>query len=173
MDFKFLPYTVIDGIPSMSNSYIKGIYDRCVESGLEEILFHDGSINDADDFMNHVTNLGTMFWAIFYRKKMVGFFWLNRLEKTHAYCHFAAFPEIWGRGLAEEAGKQAMTIALKHFSMIIGMIPADNQVAIDYLGRVGLTDLADVPNLLWSKKLECPITGKLMCITREDLHEDL
>jgi len=172
---QFLSYVRIDGIPTIRNTQIRDIYNRCVETGIADMLFHDGSINDSEDFLQHVTRADVIFTLIFVpgENEPMGFFWLNRLERTHAYCHFAAFPEYWGKPVTVKAGQQAMDWCLHTFHTIMGMVPISNKYAIDYLYRVGLKDVGDIPNLIWSAKEEKPVTGKLMYITREALNESI
>lgn len=179
---RFMPYTVVDGIPTFKDSDLSRIYKRLVYEGIEPLLFHDGAINNEQDFISMIRNPNTLFWTITYEEKDVGFFWLNRLEKTHAYCHFTGYTEWWGRVITVVAGREAMRMLLTakdtegeyFWHTIMGMVPTSNVFAIDYLKRVGLETLGEVPNLIWSKEKSEPVPGTVMYITRELLeHADL
>lgn len=171
-NWNFLPYTFVDGVPTLRDSEIIYIYEKCFEDGIGDLLFHDGSINSAEEFLSHVKQPNVLFWIIYYQGELLGFFWLNRLETTCAYCHFAGFPKFWGTGLTVKAGKKAMAIVLRHFNVIMGMLPSDNNIAINYLYRVGLKKVGEVPNLLWSKAKGKPVKGTILYITGEDLNEN-
>jgi RimJ/RimL family protein N-acetyltransferase len=168
--WNLLPYTKVDGIPTMRDSEIKFLYDKCFDEGVGRILFHDGAIESADQFLAHVKSFQSLFWAIFYEGKPFGFFWLNRLEKTHAYCHFVSYPDYWGKGIGVEAGKRAMAICTDIFPTIMGMIPSSNIIAIDYLKRVGLKEVGEIENLM-TDIMGNPVTGTMLYITKEMLDE--
>jgi hypothetical protein len=171
--WNFLPYTHVDGVPTMRDSDIKFLYDKCFEEGIGEILFHDGKISNAEQFIDHMTSTLVMFWAVYYEGKPFGFYWLNRIDTTHAYCHFTCYPEFWGTELTVEAGKRAMKICTKFFPTIMGMLPSENTFAIDYLKRVGLNIVGEVPNLMWSQTTGKPCKGTMLYITKEMLDESL
>jgi RimJ/RimL family protein N-acetyltransferase len=178
---RFRPYFKIDGIPTIKDSEIEAIYHQTVDEGFAETLFHDATINSAEEFRLHVTDPRQLFWIIYSEedKEPIAFFWLNRVEKTHAYCHFAFFVKYWGNPITVEAGKQAMALLLTvqeghdkpAFHTIMGMVPASNLFAIEYLKRVGLKHSLAVPNLMWSKKQQKPVAGHLMYITKKELDE--
>jgi hypothetical protein len=167
---EFTPYTRIDGIPLHRDSYLKGLYERLVESGTHELLFHDGQIQNDLDFIAMVKDMSKTVWfemKVF--DETIGMFWLNRIEKTHAYCHFMAYPEYWGRKDLVLMGQEAMRMVLGIVPMIMGMIPSWNTHAIDYLKKVGLQDGGTFPFLIWSAKDNKPVEGKILYITQEDL----
>lgn len=179
-DLYFRPYVRIDGIPTMKDSEVEEIYHRCFDEGFGDTLFHDGTIKNVEEFRNAVTHPTVMFWIVYNKeeKDEVGFFWLNRIEQTHAYCHFAGFVKYWGKPILTQAGVEAMTLLLKPrgeakplFDTIMGMIPSSNTFGIEYLRRVGLKDYGEIPNLLWSLKEQQPVNGYLMYITEKELDE--
>jgi hypothetical protein len=167
LEFTF--YQHIDGIPTMRDSDILNLYIKCVDEGLSGLLFHDGSIRNEYEFLDYVKTPGCIFCTITLTGKPFGFFWLNRIEETHAYCHFTAFPEFWGDSRTVEVGKIAMSKCLKEFDMIMGMLPSTNHFAINYLKKVGLHVIGTAPKLMWSEADQKPVEGTLLYITAEDL----
>lgn len=167
--FEFILYQVIDGVPTMRDSDLEYLYDKVEAEGLSGTLFYDGSIKNKREFVDHVKSPACIFFLITLRDNPFGFFWLNRIESTHAYCHFMAYPEFWGHGDTVNAGKEAMRICLKEFDMIMGMLPSTNLPAISYLSKVGLHKIGTVPNLIWSEADQKPVEGTLLYITAEDL----
>ena len=165
----FILYQHVDGIPTMRDSDIARLYQRTEESGLTRLMFNDGSITNADEFVDHVTSKAAIFFVITLTDKTRGYFWLNRIEKTHAYCHFMCFPEFWGNhSLNVRIGQKAMQMCLKEFDMIMGMLPTSNDIAINYLMDVGLNVVGRIPNLIWSQELQKPVEGMMLSTTMED-----
>jgi hypothetical protein len=166
---EFTLYQVIDGVPTMRDSDIAWLYDKVEAEGLSGTLFHDGSIANKHEFVDYVKTPACIFFLITLTGKPFGFFWLNRIETTHAYCHFVAFPEFWGDGRTVKVGQEAMKICLKEFDTIMGMLPSTNHFAINYLLKVGLHKIGNVPNLMWSEADQKPVEGTMLYITAEDL----
>ena len=175
---EFTLYQKIDGVPTMRDSDIARLYQRTESAGVTRLMFDDGTITNAREFVDHVTDFRTIFFKISLTDKTglgktetgtVGYFWLNRLEATHAYCHFMSFPEYWGDHWRNvEIGQEAMKICLKEFPMIMGMLPTTNEIAITYLMDVGLNVVGRIPNLIWSESLQKPVEGMMLYTTMED-----
>jgi hypothetical protein len=166
---EFNMYNRYDGIPTMRDSDITALYQKTEDEGLSGIVFDDGSIRNASEFVDYVTTPAVIFFSIALRGKPFGYFWLNRIESTHAYCHFMCFPEFWGDGRTVTVGQEAMKICLKEFDMIMGMLPSTNHFAINYLLKVGLHKIGTIPNLIWSESEQKPVEGTMLYITAEDL----
>jgi hypothetical protein len=166
---EFVLYQMIDGVPTMRDSDLMYLYDRVEAEGLSGLLFHDGSIRNGREFVDYVKTPSCIFFTIGLQDKPFGFFWLNRIETTHAYCHFVAFSDFWGDGRTVQVGIEAMKICLKEFDMIMGMLPSTNVFAIRYLLKVGLHKVGNIPNLMWSEADQKPVEGTLLYITAEDL----
>lgn len=152
---------------------LEALYQKILDQGLGEVLFHDGTVTSASEFIALVRGPGVIFFIIVdvETRSTVAIWWLNRVTRTHAWCHFCAFKEIWGSEDTVPLGKEAMRICLKdlEFTVILGMLPSWNQFAIEYIKAVGLKEIGEVPGLLWSDKKQVPIPGKIFAITREDL----
>ena len=168
---EFTLYQRIDGVPTMRDSDITELYQRTEAAGLTRLMFNDGSLQNASEFTDYVTRSAVIFFKITLAGNPFGYFWLNRIESTHAYCHFCAFPKYWGDGRTVQVGIEAMKICLKEFDMVMGMLPSSNEIAINYLLKVGLHKLGRVPNLIWSESDQKSVEGTMLYITKEDLQE--
>ncbi len=169
---EFIPYAHHNGVPLILDSEIKALWDRTVRSGVVDLLFHDGSVINYEEFtILVVKSLKTHFWKIEYNHAVWGYFWLNRFESTHAYCHFMAFPNHWGDPRIVDIGKEAMKMVLSGlwFHMIMGMVPSSNTHALNYLRAVGLQEGGTFPKLVWSAKEQKAVEGKILYITKENL----
>jgi len=170
--YRQIPYAVVDGVPTFKDSDLKKIYQKVELQQLRVTLFNDGSINSEADFIQMVKAPGTLFWVVIDQdSNPVCVWWLNRLTKTHAWAHFTLFKEVWGTGITDVIGKEAMQICFDTlgFKVIMGMIPASNAFGLRYLERVGLKHVGVVEGLLYSEKLGEPVDGVILKISKGDL----
>ena len=79
-----MPYTVIDGIPSMKDSVVMSFYDQMVKDGTADVVFCDGKINDRKQFLANVKSNQTIFIIAVLEGDPVGLAWINRIEKKKA-----------------------------------------------------------------------------------------
>ena len=165
----FLPYLSYDGIPTLKDSDIGRLYEACRSQNILDIVFHDDSINTADEFIEYVKRSDVIFFSVQYNNLPFGFFWLNRLERTNAHIHFAIFSDYWGTGLSIEAGRKAVETCLGMYPTIMGRLRLDNEFALDYARRLGFRVLGFVPNLIWDKTADRPAYGIVVYITKECL----
>ncbi|NIP51778.1 MAG: hypothetical protein GWN00_22585 [Aliifodinibius sp.] len=171
-EFSFLPYRKHDGVPTLRDSDISNLYNKCCEQGIDEIVFHDGSINDAAEFTDYVKRPDVIFYVVYYDVFPFGFFWLNRIEKTNAHIHFVIFKDYWGKGLSVEAGKKVVQMCLDSYPTIMGRLLPENKYAINYVSQLGFNLVGLVPNLIWSKKDSKPVAGLVVYITKEELEDE-
>jgi len=172
-DIVFLPYVRIDGIPTLRDSEILALWDRAEKEGWVDQLFHDGNISNRVQFLQYIISPGTLFFVCYFKGDICGFFWLNRLEITHAYCHFAFFKKYWNRKVNIPIGKTAMRMLFNssklNFELILGMLPGSNTRAIQYAKNVGFKFVGKIPNLLFSAKEGKPVEGVLVQLSKKDL----
>ena len=45
MRVNLIPYTKIDGVPTLKDSHVMDLYDRMVSDGVAASIFEDGTIN--------------------------------------------------------------------------------------------------------------------------------
>jgi len=173
----FLPYTKRDGIPTFRNSEIKDMYLRAIREGWHDQIFHDGSITNADAFVQYITGTGVLFWGIYHENDLMGFVWANRIEKTHCYCHFGFFKKWWGRdSILTRTGKQFMDMLLIQkypketmFDLVLGMYPSTNTHVTAFMKRLGARQFVEIPNLIYDNVNDKSIDGTIVVTTREDL----
>jgi RimJ/RimL family protein N-acetyltransferase len=175
---KILPYTTVDGVPTYKDSEIRRLYHRVVDEGFEDVLFHDNSILNAEEFLVVMKRPDTCLWTVKYDDVMVAMFWINRIEYTHAHFHFTFFKNAWGSPITDEVGRETMKFMfdLKEtetseepmFSLLLGRLAASNTIAIEYAKRVGWKVLGEVPNLFLGRDGN-PENGIVVYITKEDI----
>ncbi|MCK4819084.1 hypothetical protein KA005_25145 [bacterium] len=176
-EIALIPYIKRDGIPTFRNSEIRDIYTRVKAEGWVKVIFDDGYITNAEDFERYITSPDVLFWGVYYGEELIGFCYVNRIEKTHAYLHFGFFKKWWGRSeVINEAGRQGLEILLVKdyegkpmFELLMGMYPSWNVHVLAYVHKFGAHTVTKVPHLIWSESQGKSVEGTIVSITREDL----
>jgi len=174
------PYGHYDGIPTFRDSDIKGFYDRMVSDGTAGIVFYDGSVKSADDFLKVMKSPGTYLYACYKDNVLMGVSWLNRVKSKTAYFHFCGFSSSWGddaAGIARDGIKILMGQKDQNgeylLNVFIGLVPSFNQRAIDFLVECGGTHVGNIPFAIWNHKKQRSEPGALIYYIREADCENL
>ncbi|MHC4640115.1 MAG: hypothetical protein ACYS32_00620 [Planctomycetota bacterium] len=169
-----VPYTHIDGCPTFKDSELLELYDRIVEQGIEPVLFHDDSINTADQFLRSAKSTQTLLFVCYVDgKKPLGIIWLNRFEKTSAQGHFVYFNEWWGTENTTRCSRKFMEMATRTlFPTLIGIVPSSNKAAVKHANDCGFHMLGDIPNFLYSKEKQSPVTATIFYTTKDDFKNE-
>jgi hypothetical protein len=169
----FIPYAEYDGINSFKDSEIIGIYRQFEEDGTIDLIFHDDQINNEDEWLEAMKSPRNFLTVAFVDGMPMGAGWFNRMERTTCQAHFGFYKKFWGTPHTDRAirviCKQMLT---NSFHTILGIMPVYNQIAIKFTEKAGFTIVGDIPNLLWSKEEEKPITGTLVRLSREDITDE-
>ncbi len=172
-----MPYTIRDGVPTFRDSELANIYLRVIGEGWGEAMFDDGYINSPKEFVDYFTSNEVMFWGVHHEEELIGFCYVNRIEKTYAHLHFGFFKKWWGRyPEIMAAGRKALEMLLVKeyngkplFELLIGMYPSWNEHLLSYVRRQGAHTVTKVPHLIWSEAQGKSVEGTIVSITREDL----
>lgn len=172
MKVDLLPYTEIDGIPTMTNSFIEGLYRRMQEDGTADTVFYDGTVRDAAGFLRKMRYENIALYAVYADRELAGVLWLNGFEGRFARCHWCVFSPYWGKG-SVEIGKASLRQILaltegggRHlYDMLLGVLPSSNERAVAYCLKCGGKRAGAVPNLVYmdGKSAE----GTIIYYTRE------
>jgi len=161
MTFQLLAYTEIDGIRTAADSDVKQLWERTLADGLDKIVFYEGTISTAYDFLNMAKQPGTAFYFIFAGTDVIGYTWLNRFENRTARQHFCVFKEYWGKSL--DVGRFVLDklIHMKNpegefiLDLLTGYVPAWNERAIKFSLKCGGRSHGIIPNAIFNG-----VTGK-------------
>lgn len=96
MEITMLGYSAFDGIPTMTDSEVMGLYDRMVKDGTNETVFYDGSAYDAESFLSLMKHGLNQLWVVSLDRDVIGVVWLNELQRKSAAFHFCFFSNAWG-----------------------------------------------------------------------------
>lgn len=166
-----MPYIELDGIRTYSDTQVKALYQKVWDEGLGEDLFHDGSIKDADHFVQLMKSPWNFLHVIYVGEKVVAVSWVNRVEETHCWCHFVFFKEFHGDSIIYAVGNKYLNYLLDTygFEVIMGLIPATNEHALMYVRGLGWKIMGSVPGMLWSRAEEKPVDGVIVYVNKEML----
>ena len=173
MDYRLIPYTAVDGIPTLPDSFIKGLFVRMADEGLIGDVFYDGSASTPNDFLalmkfgkNHLN-------VIECDGKIGGCCWLNNFEKRRADFHFCFFSNLRGKD-AVEIGKKVVVelLTMKNadgeyiFDLLVGLTPTNNAAAIRWCRRMEFETLGILPAAAWDAAENKSVPGLISYVER-------
>ena len=155
---ELLPYTEVDGIRTVPDSDMKRLFERTVDDDLDKIVFYEGTIQTADEFLKAMKYGDILFYILMVDNKTVGYTWLNRFENHTARQHFCVFKEFWGQSV--DLGKRVLSIFLDMkdkdenyiFDLLTGFVPAWNARAIQFSQKCGGKTHGIIPNAIWNQE---------------------
>lgn len=150
-NIQIIPYApMAEDVYNIPDDAIAGVWQKCVEQKLNNIVFHDGSVKSEKDFIATMKRNGNL-PAFAYDGNVLGFAWLNDIAKNRAVGHFCMFRETWGYQ-SLEIGKRFIEywFSMKDkgrpiFDVIIGNTPPENKKAIGYIKRLGFEVVGHIP----------------------------
>ncbi len=175
MEVKIFPYTKRDGIRTMRDSDILGLYDQMVEDGSAELVFYAGHIKNRDDFLKYMKAPGVYLYILEVNKDVVGVTWLDKIEDKTAFNHFCVFSNFWGKntaGLGRVTLKKLINIGDVHgfvFDVFKGTVPVWNKRAIEFAQACGGMNLGVVPNGIWNAGKHKSEDAAFIYYTRETM----
>ena len=148
-----LPYVESNGIRSVSDEKMIDVFNRIKEFGLLESLFYSGEVDTPEKFLALVKSKHNVVNVVMQNDVIVFISWINDFSRNSAFAHFCALPEIWGNG-SVQIGKDVIKYWFdfekdgEHIlDVIIGKVPTINKRAVNYIKKLGLTILGDIPLL--------------------------
>lgn len=152
---KLIPYVQIDGSWSLPDSVMAAIWQNMVDEGTAKTVFCMGPVNSLPDFMTLMKSSSVM--TLWENDDPVFIGWINNFTQCSAMVHFNCFKKIWGKRTDE-----ALKVSIKYwfsfhndgaplFDTLIGMIAADNPLAINLTKRVGAVEVGAIPDYAVNK----------------------
>jgi len=173
MKCALLPYTDIDGIPTFTDSLIRGLFHRMEDEGLVGAVFSDGSVTTADKFL-HLMKFGmNRLFVIDLEGCLAGCVWLNNFETRKADFHFCFFSNLRG-DLAVEEGKGIVTELLNMtnesgapvFDLLVGLVSTLNPAALRWCRRMEFSTLGTLPSAAYDAKSGGSVPGEVFYVER-------
>ena len=163
MDIRLLPYTAIDGIPTMTDSEVMSLFDLMEDDATVETVFTDGSLTSANDFLLTMKMGLNKLYVVQVDKKVAGIVWLNGFEVKSAMFHFCFFSNAWNMDLVK-VGKicvlELLNMGDSFFDILTGVVPVINERANEWCRKMEFSVLGTLPSACWieSQKKSVPAT---------------
>jgi len=167
-------YCKLDGVRTMSDSYVENLYLRAEEEGLTDMVFMDGSLNDPVLFLEDMKHKSYLF-VISHNEVVAGFIWLNHVQHKTAYAHFCLFRDFWGTRVKEiERFGLETLLNLQDgsnymFDMLLAHLPKKNIAACRRVSQSCMTVMGDLPYGYFDAAAGKSIPSMLAYATRDSL----
>jgi len=147
-----IEYKLIDGIPTLSDSQIKHLYEKLVEDGIVGNGFNsdiDPATYTSEDFLEYCTYNCKLFVVAERHQRIVGLAFVEKERRGVAVFHFLVFREYWGKSI--DIGKYVVGQFLKKYETLVGFIPATNSRALNFVRKLGFKFSGQIENgfFLW------------------------
>lgn len=143
-----LPYCHFNGIPTLRDSELLGLYHRMAAEGSASAAWPYGP----ERWMMEMKERRSLLYVVMVDESPGGMLWLNDFRGKYAHVHLVVFREFHGRDHVEK-GRFAVQSVLQGkdalgryaFDGFVGMIPEWNRVAVAYALRCGFRKVGVVP----------------------------
>lgn len=170
-----IPFHEKNGGRNFSNDYLSQTFRRIVREETMKKLFYDGSVRNTTDFIKFFRDGEKEIFFVEYDGKEVGFFWLNKFRHKSAFINYCFYKEFWGEK-ALEISKQTIDFAFsrknsegEHLTdVLLGLTPANNKLAIQFLLKNGMTVSGKVPGFLYDAIEEITVDGIFSYLQRDN-----
>lgn len=189
-EYKIIPYTTVDGVPTFRDSEIAGWFDRMEADGMLPQLFFDAGVLSGADLVRLVKTPGVMFFTVWDVGRPVGrsagqpegdggglaaVFWLRDFIHNAAYMHWGIFKAYRGPAARKISRFVLETIfdvrtenARPFVSTLLGLVLVDNVPAVKFSQEMGAVQVGVIPKLFTNfYDAARVVDGLLVCMTRE------
>ena len=148
--FELIPYVEYQGTRSLSERTIYEIWRALQKTGLDKLVFYGDDIGNEFEFLTMCKNPRNLIhFVVNEEKQPVHIAWLNTWGPNYAMAHFMFFPEVWGK-CTKELGKMTLDYWFSlptdsPLDVILGQVPAVNRMAIEFVKKLGFTELGTIP----------------------------
>jgi len=172
-NYSLVQYAATDGIPTFTDSFIKGLFERMQQEGLIGLVFFDGSAKTPDDFLTMMKFGRNKLFVIEFKGKLAGCVWLNNFEMRRADFHFCFFSTLRGQD-AIDVGKQVVIelLTMKNdngdfvFDLLVGLTPTTNEAAVRWCERMEFSSVGILPAAAWDAALGKSVPGLISYVER-------
>lgn len=150
-DLTVIPYFKTKNGWSIPEADMCFLFQMFKKDNLINTMFPFGGINDEIDFITWFRNPGNTMQVIRDDEGPLMLFWINNKNGKSFYFHFACLKRGWGKRTSELFQKAVSSIfSLKYngkriFDVGIGTMDSRNRMAINFVKKIGITILGDIP----------------------------
>ena len=169
-----IPYLKTNDAWTIDEPVIREMWRQMVDDNTWKTVFFKGIVENEDtfiEFMRDPKNAIVTVWT----DRPIAIAWLNGFDVGIAYGHFCMFSSCWGNGLSLKAGHEIVNYwfdfksdGVPFLSVIIGIMPETNTLAVKYIKRLGFNMVGVIPKSLYNY-YERRNIGSVICYReRED-----
>jgi hypothetical protein len=169
-----IPYTKIDGVPTLKDSHVMDLYDRMVSDGVAASIFEDGTINSREEFLFSVTSGHNILYLVMADDEPAIALWLNNFQGKSVQMHWTCFSKFWGKGsvpIMQYALNKIINMTNDEgefvWDVLIGLIPVSNPRAIQFAKKCGAWSDVTIPHALFDSRSNRSVDAALIYFTRE------
>jgi hypothetical protein len=145
-----------NGRSNLSKEVLGQVFRRIVREESVYKIFYDGSVRNTRDFRKFMRNPDNEIFLVSFNGKEAGFFWLNHFRQKSFFINYCLYREFWG-----ETALTISTICIGHIfkrtnsdgeflvDVLLGLTPANNKLAVNFLLKNDMTILGKVPGFLY------------------------
>lgn len=169
-ELDLLPYTIQDGIPSMSDSYIMGMYDEMERNHQLRWVFFSGGVSNREEWLAFIKSRVSPFWMIVDwadirpdgYPKIYGSVLLTDCKPKCAHIHLHFFR---CNDKARYAAKFCSEIKkIMKYDILFGFTPVTNIRINKFTKTVeGWEEVAIVPKAAWDELNHKSVDAALYC----------
>jgi len=162
-------YVEIDGVRTMSDSFIMSLLDRAGKDGVLSLIFYGDSKYTKEMFLSKLkTELDTLFFAVTVDDELAGFGLCDNIRWDHCDFHFCVFSEFWGKPETVDASIDIYRqLHELKFSMMYGVVPIDNEFALKFCEKIKLTRACVMPKYFYNDTLQKHFDGVMFYSVKE------
>jgi hypothetical protein len=170
---EIISYAYIDGAWNAKNSVVKGFFEKAKKDGITDDVFIDGSIETADQFLNHLQSVGVSAYFIIWKKEVCAVFWLDTFTRRTAYLHYMPLSQDAYRNpvkIGRKVIEKVLSIKYNNeycLDMIIGIVPAHFSHVRRYNRLTGGKEIGELPYGIYDKSRNKSIPAVVCCFMRE------
>jgi RimJ/RimL family protein N-acetyltransferase len=162
--YALYPY---DGKGNIRDSDWHYLWDKLVEEGLVDVVFCNNRIANLDSFIALIKTTLPIVVLDTETNKPLAMAWLADVTRSLGFGHFVFFKETWGTSVPHDVGKDVLKFWFNtlNLDLVLGVVPAFNTHAIEYVESLGMAMLGTIPHLVEVGGDNAP--GVLGYITKE------
>lgn len=169
-DIKIVKYELVDGVATMSHSFIKLLFKRIISDGLRDVFFYsnDESYNEVDFLKLFISNYAHLYVAIT-SEDVVALAYLTKRINNTAEIHLIVLKDYWGT-ISHEIANMFFKLLFNRekYQLVWGIVPTTHTYVLDTAKRFGAVHLGDIPNSIAVNGKEENVSGSYFYVSKED-----
>lgn len=177
METRLLPYTFVDGVPTLKDSEIVQLYEWSREERSLQTVFYniDCSSITREWFLRFWKHPGKKIYLILGEGQVGGWVWIDRRIDCCASVHFNMFRWTWGpralqmcrQGVFELLHMEHNGNGKHKLEVLVGQTPVTNRLAIKFIQKIGFKPIGRIPGALFDFKSQSYVDAYMSYISRE------